>query len=140
MMLSRVVDGYFRRTQALFAYSAVAVILTSSSAFGQAPSVVADAQQTIGSNFYNPRSVAVAPNGTVYVADQNNNQVVQLITNLPGASAQTTVNTAGNNFFGPIALAVDANGDLFIGDYFNFCRLWSPTNPRSLRPEWRSYQ
>ena len=69
MMLSRVVDGYFRRAQALFAYSAVAVTLTASSAFGQAPPVVVDAQQTIGSSYNNPQSVAVAPNGTVYVAD-----------------------------------------------------------------------
>lgn len=51
MMLSRVVDGYSRRTLALFAYSTVAVALTASSAFGQAPSVVVDAQQTIGSSF-----------------------------------------------------------------------------------------
>jgi sugar lactone lactonase YvrE len=118
MMLSRVVDGYFRRMQALFAYSAVAVVLTASSAFGQAPPVVVDAQQTIGSNFNNPSSVAVAPNGTVYVADQSNQRVVQLNTHLPGASTQTTV-TAGD-LFGPTAVAVDANGDLFIADIFNF--------------------
>ena len=37
MMLSRVVEGYFRRTQALFAYSAVAVTLTASSALGRRP-------------------------------------------------------------------------------------------------------
>ena len=120
MMLSRVVDGYFRRMQALFAYSAVAVTLTASSAFAQAPPVVVDAQQTIGSSFNNPESVAVAPNGTVYVADTSNGQVVQLNTNLPGASTKTTVSTNQYNLNGPTAVAVDANGDLFIADIFNF--------------------
>ena len=79
-----------------------------------------DAQQTIGSSFNNPSSVAVAPNGTVYVADTNNQQVVQLNTNLPGASTQTTVNTNQYNLNGPTAVAVDANGDLFIADILNF--------------------
>jgi sugar lactone lactonase YvrE len=120
MMLSRVVDGYFRRAQALFAYSAVAVTLTASSAFGQAPPVVVDAQQTIGSSYNNPQSVAVAPNGTVYVADTNNQQVLQLTTNLPGASTQTKVSTNQYRLNGPTAVAVDANGDLFIADIFNF--------------------
>src|ERR1700689_2621765 len=119
MMLSRVVDGYFRRAQALFAYSAVAVTLTASRAFGQAPPVVVDAQQTIGSSYNNPQSVAAAPNGTVYVADTNNGRVVQLPTNLPGASAQTTVSTNQYGLNGPTAVAVDANGDLFIADILN---------------------
>ena len=118
MMLLRVMDGYFKRTRAQISFSAVAVILTASSAFGQAPSVVVDAQQTIGSNFNVPKSVAVAPNGTVYVADTNNNQVVKVTTNLPGASTQTPV--LSGQFSQPSALAVDANGDLFVGDYPNF--------------------
>jgi sugar lactone lactonase YvrE len=81
--------------------------------------VVVDAQQTIGSGYSNPRSVAAGKNGAVYVADQNNNRVLQLTTNLPGASTQTQVATTGYTLAGPTALAADENGDLFIGDYPN---------------------
>ena len=80
------------------------------------PSVVVDAQQTIGSGYTNPASAAVAANGTVYVADSGHNQVVQLLTNLPATSAQTIVTTTGFTLAGPAAVAVDINGDLFIGD------------------------
>ena len=80
------------------------------------PKVIADAQQTIGSNLYNPRGIATAPNGTVYVADTENNQVVQLITNLPRASTQSRVLTPGYVLTAPKGLTLDASGDLYIAD------------------------
>jgi len=53
MMLSRVVDGYSGGRKRYFAYSAVAVALTASSAFGQtplgAPGRGPTRKQTIGS-------------------------------------------------------------------------------------------
>jgi sugar lactone lactonase YvrE len=98
------------------ALSVMSILFCASTALAQAPAIVVDAQQTIGSNYDHPQSVAVSPNGTVYVADTNNDQVVALIPNLPGASAQSTVNTGAYVLSLPQALAVDAAGDLFIGD------------------------
>jgi sugar lactone lactonase YvrE len=103
--------------RALLYASATGYLFCASSVLAQAPPVVADAQQTIGSGYSNPRSVAAGKKGAVYVADQNNNRVLQLITSLPGASTQTQVATTGYTLAGPTALAVDDNGDLFIGDY-----------------------
>jgi sugar lactone lactonase YvrE len=85
---------------------AIAILFCASHALAAAPAVVVDAQQTVGSGFYDPQGIAVAPNGTVYVADTLNN--------LPGNSASAVVNT-GTLYF-PQGIGVDAAGDLFIGD------------------------
>jgi hypothetical protein len=103
--------------RALLYSSVTGCLFCAPNVLAQAPPVVVDAQQTIGSGYSNPRSVAAGKNGAVYVADQNNNRVLQLITNLPAVSTQTQVATTGYTLAGPTALAVDENGDLFIGDY-----------------------
>jgi sugar lactone lactonase YvrE len=95
---------------------ALAALVAGGNAFAAAPVAVADAQQTIGSNLYNPRGIATAPNGTVYVADSGNNQVVALTTNLPGASTQSKVATPGYFLTTPQAVAVDTAGDLYVAD------------------------
>ena len=86
----------------------------ASQAFAAAPAVVVDAQQTLGSGFNDPQGIAVAPNGTVYVADTSNSQIVMLTPNLPGNSASAVVTTG--RLYSPQGIAVDAAGDLFIGD------------------------
>jgi sugar lactone lactonase YvrE len=93
---------------------AVAILFCASHAFAAAPAVVVDAQQTLGNGFNDPQGIAVAPNGTVYVADTQNNRIVKLTPNLPGNSASAVVNTG--TLSSPEGLAVDAAGDLFIGD------------------------
>ena len=93
---------------------AIVVMFCASHAFAAAPAVVVDAQQTLGSGFSDPQGIAVAPNGTVYVADTLNNQIVMLTPHLPGTSGSAVVATG--KLYSPQGLAVDAAGDLFIGD------------------------
>ncbi len=62
-----------------FRISILAVVFSASGAWAQAPSVMIDAQQNIGSGFNTPQSIAVSKNGTIYVADTNNNQVVAVV-------------------------------------------------------------
>lgn len=81
--------------------------------------MVVDAQQAIGPGYSNPRSVAARINGTVYVAEQNNNRVLPLVYYLPSASTKTQVATTGYTLAGPTGVVVDQNGGLFIGDYPN---------------------
>jgi sugar lactone lactonase YvrE len=92
----------------------IAIILSAPQSFAAAPSVVVDAQQTMGSGLSSPEGVAVAPNGTIYVADTGASRIVQIIPNLPGTSAQTTVSIPQLNF--PWSVAVDSAGDLYVGD------------------------
>ena len=96
--------------------SILAVVFSASGAWAQAPSVVVDAQQTLGSGFNTPQSIAVSKNGTIYIADTNNNRIVALSNLLPGIGVNTTVSTGTFVLSGPQALALDATGDLFVGD------------------------
>src|SRR3984885_3744711 len=97
--------------------AAISTLFCASHAFAAVPALVTDAQQTIGSGFNDPQGIAVAPNGTVYVADTMNNQIVMLNPNLPGNLSSAVVPTGTLNL--PQGLAVDAAGDLFIGDFPN---------------------
>jgi sugar lactone lactonase YvrE len=128
VMPSKMPAKYFPLTWKMFNIPVLALVFSASTAWAQAPSVVIDAQQTIGpptgdTAYGQPEAIAVAPNGTVYIADTNNNRVVGLTTNLPGNSTQLPV--LGPNFAigrtdytlsSPQALAVDAAGDLYIAD------------------------
>jgi sugar lactone lactonase YvrE len=99
-----------------FSFSVLTLVFCASSAWGAAPAVVFDAQQTLGNGYNNPQSIAVSKNGTVFVADQVNNLIYALTTNLPALGTNATVNTGTFVLVSPQALALDANGDLFIGD------------------------
>ncbi len=112
VMPPRFVAKYFP----LFCLPVLSVAFCASSAWAQAPAVVIDAQQVVGTGYKNPQSVAVSKNGTVYVADTDNNQIVATATNPPLPGTNTVVSTAPYTLVGPQALALDANGDLFIGD------------------------
>ena len=91
--------------------SILAVVFSASGAWAQAPSVIIDAQQNVGSNFKTPQSIAVSKNGTIYVADTNNNQIVAVVNGV-----NNPVPTGTFVLTSPQALTLDANGDLFVGD------------------------
>src|SRR5271167_2559158 len=102
-----------------FPVLAFVLALTSSSGRAQAPNVVADAQQVLGSGYSNPQSIAISSNGTIYVADTKNNQILNLQGMLPALGQNSVLSlpsTISQGLAKPQALAVDANGDLFIAD------------------------
>ena len=95
-MPSKMPAKYFPLKWKMFNIPVLALVFSASAAWAQAPSVVIDAQQNIGpptgdTAYGQPESIAVAPNGTVYIADTNNNRVIGLTTNLPGNSTQLPV-------------------------------------------------
>src|ERR1700761_1801282 len=85
--------------------------LLASSAWAQAPAVVVDSQQNTVTGFNNPQSIAISKNGTIFVADTNNNQIGSVVNGV-----KTPVSTGAFVLTPPQALAFDANGDLYVGD------------------------
>jgi sugar lactone lactonase YvrE len=103
----------FTTKQKLFCFSAVALAVCTSAGWAQAPPVVIDAQQTIGTLSKGAQGIAISRNGTVFIADTNNNQI--LVRN-PQTGVITPAATGGITLAFPTPLALDANGDLFVGD------------------------
>ena len=97
----------------LFCFPALTLAICASTGWAQAPPVVVDAQQTIGTLSLGAQGIAVSKNGTVFIADTANNQILALN---PKTGATTPVSTGGITLSSPAPLALDANGDLFIGD------------------------
>ena len=89
----------------------LALISCAAGAWAQAPSVLVDAQQAIATGFNSAQSIAVSKNGTIYVADTQNNRVVAVVNGV-----NTPVPTGTFVLTMPQALTLDANGDLFVGD------------------------
>ena len=89
--------------------------ICGSSASAAVPAVVIDAQQALGSGYNSPQSIAVSKNGTVFVADTNNNQIVALTPNTPFDGTNNVVTTP-YALTTPQALALDANGNLYVAD------------------------
>ena len=71
--------------------------------------------------------MAVAPNGTVYVADRYNHRIRAInpttgaVTTLAGSGTAGFADGPGDTaqFTGPIGLTVAPNGTVYLGDYFN---------------------
>jgi hypothetical protein len=70
----------------------------------------AGAQSTVGSGLYQPLGVAVDAAGNLFIADANNNRVLEVPA---GGGTQTTV---GSGLSHPWDVAVDGAGNVFIAD------------------------
>src|ERR1700743_3435763 len=81
----------------------LALAFCASSAWAQAPSIVVNAQQTLGYGYNNPQAIAVSSNGTVFVADTNNNQIIALDTYAPANGVNNVVPTPGYTLSTPQA-------------------------------------
>ncbi|MFG6486721.1 NHL repeat-containing protein [Roseateles sp. BYS78W] len=78
-------------------------------------------------SFSNPCGVAVAPDGTVYVADTANHMIRKItpagiVTTLAGSGNRGNANGVGSaaSFTFPYAVAVDASNTVYVGDTNNF--------------------
>ncbi len=75
--------------------------------------------------FRNPTAIAVASNGSVYVADTGNNAIRQItagsVTTLAGTGSQGFVNGTGTgaSFSGPSCVALDTSGNVYVADEYN---------------------
>jgi sugar lactone lactonase YvrE len=70
---------------------------------------------TLGTGFDAPSSVAVDVNGNVFVADQNNNAVKEVL----ASGAFVTVDSLASGFNLPEGAAVDSAGNVYVADTFN---------------------
>ncbi len=89
------------------------------------------ADQVIGTSgsepgqFQSPRNLALAPDGTIYVADTNNNRIQHLaadgtVLKVWGTKADISKGEApGGTFYEPWGIAVGADGSVFVADTWN---------------------
>src|SRR5258705_8317278 len=73
------------------------------------------AMSTLGSGFSLPQGVAVDASGNLFIADNGNNSVKEIV----AAGGYTTINTLGIGFSSPVGIAVDASGNVFVADTGN---------------------
>jgi sugar lactone lactonase YvrE len=97
----------------LFCFPALALTICASTGWAQAPSVVITAQQSIGTVAKGAQGIAVSKNGTVFISDTNNNQI---LARNPQTGVIAPVSTGAITLTFPTPIALDANGNLFVGD------------------------
>ena len=92
---------------------------------GSGSAAFADGAGTSASFNY-PYGVAVAPDGTIYVADSNNHRIRKVtpegvVSTLAGSGSAAFADGvgAGASFYTPYGLTVDANGDVIVADSWN---------------------
>lgn len=97
----------------MFCLPLLGLTFCASSAWAAVPAVVIDSQETLGTGYNSPQSIAVNNTnfGAYFIADTNNNQVVATYNGI-----NYPVLTPGFTLSSPQAVALDAKGDLFIAD------------------------
>ncbi len=74
---------------------------------------------TLGSGFKTPTGVTVDGYGNVFVADNGNSAVKEIVAVNGSIPASPTINTLGSGFANPFTVAVDASGNVYVADYGN---------------------
>lgn len=81
----------------------------------------------LSASFWNPTGIAIASNGTIYVADSLNNSIRMIsggsVTTLAGSSTAGLVDGTGTSarFNFPFDLTLDYSENLYIADTLNYC-------------------
>jgi sugar lactone lactonase YvrE/uncharacterized membrane protein len=88
---------------------------------GQGPQVnfLPGAQSELGSGFYNPMGVAVDGGGNVYVGDETNDEVKEIIAVNGVIPSSPAINILGSGFSYPRSVAIDAVGNVYVADFGN---------------------
>ena len=103
---------------ALAGVCASMLMLGANSARAQAQAVTFDVQTIVpAGGLDTPYGLAVDAVGDVFIADSNNNRVVEVPTGCTSATCQVTVPVSG--LYLPHSLAVDGAGDVFIADTYH---------------------
>jgi sugar lactone lactonase YvrE len=113
---SKFPKGYFSSNSKLFCLSVLTLAMSASSSWAQVPSIVIDAQQTLGNQYSKPQAMVVSKNGTVFVADTGHNLIQVLDPFPPQIATNTPALTPGITLNSPQVLALDSSGNLFVGD------------------------
>ncbi len=87
--------------------------LLGSSAVSAQTAHFSGALTTLGSGFSAPENVVMDASGNIFVADESNSQVKEIL----AVGGYTTVRTIGSGFSYPSGVAVDASGNVFVADY-----------------------
>jgi hypothetical protein len=95
----------------LLCFPVLTLALSASTGWAQAPTILVDAQQNIGTGLSGPQGIAISQNGTVYISDTSHNQILALNPKTGGTTPLGSFALSS-----PTPLALDANGDLYVGD------------------------
>jgi sugar lactone lactonase YvrE len=113
---SKFPKGYFSSNSKLICLFVLTLAVSASSSWAQVPSIVIDAQQTLGNKYSTPQGMVVSKNGTVYVADSGHNLIQVLDPFPPQIATSTPALTPGITLNSPQVVALDSSGNLFVGD------------------------